>query len=60
MSGVEVSSQSAKSLWLNYIKGKSIMICPLEGGKAIDLRDTRFSQSFAQQSLIWFGEVSQP
>ena len=53
--GVETPSKSAKSLWLNYLKGKSIMICPLDGGKAVDLRDTRFS---FQQSLVWFGEVS--
>ena len=62
MSGVEVPSQSAKSLWLNHHERKSVMICQgrsSEGGKAIDLRDRRFSQSFADQSLVWFGEVSQ-
>ena len=30
------------------------MICPLEGEKAIDLRDTELPQSFAQRSLVWF------
>ena len=61
MSG-EVPSQSAKSLWLNHHERKSVMICQdrsVEGGKAIDLRDRRFSRSFADQSLVWFGEVSQ-
>ena len=62
MSGVEAPSQSAKSLWLNHHERKSVMICQdrsSEGGKAIDLRDERFSRSFADQSLVWFGEVSQ-
>ena len=62
MSGEEVPSQSAKSLWLNHHERKSVMICQdrsIEGGKAIDLRDRRFSRSFAAQSLVWFGEVSQ-
>ena len=54
--GVKAPSQSAKFLWLNYLKGKSVMICPLEGGRAIDLRDSRFS---TQQGFVWFGKVSQ-
>ena len=58
MSGVEAPSQSAKSLWLNYFKGKSIMICPLEGGKVIDFKETSLSHLFAEQSLVWFGKVS--
>ena len=61
LSGVEAPSQSAKSLWLNHHERKSVMICQdrsIEGGKAIDLRDRRFAQSFADQSLVWFGEVS--
>ena len=62
MSGVDVPSQSAKSLWLNHHEGTSVMICQdrsIEGGKAIDLTDRSFSRSFAAQSLVWFGEVSQ-
>ena len=58
----EVPSQSAKVLWLNHHERKSVMICQgrsIDGGKAIDLRDRRFSWSFAAQSLVWFGEVSQ-
>ena len=57
--GVQALSHSAKFLWLNYLQKKSIMICPLEGGKAIDFTDTSLPQSFAQQSLVWFGKVSQ-
>ena len=53
--GVKAPLQSAKFLWLNYLKGRSVMICPLEGGKAIDLRDSRFS---TQRSFVWFGKVS--
>ena len=56
---VQALSHSAKFLWLNYLQKKSIMICPLEGGKAIDFTDTSLPQSFAQQSLVWFGKVSQ-
>ena len=55
----EVPSQSAKVLWLNHHERKSVMICQgrsIEGGKAIDLRGR---WSFAAQSLVWFGEVSQ-
>ena len=53
-------SQSAMSLWLNYlaIERKSTMICQKEK-IFIDLRVTRLSPSFAQQSLVWFGKVSQ-
>ena len=51
-------SQSAVSLWLNYLERKSTMIC-LKEQVFIDLRVTRLSPSFAQQSLVWFGEVSQ-
>ena len=60
MGGVKSPSQSAKFLWLNYlaIQRKSQMICPKEG-ISINLEDTSFSKSFAQQSLVWFGEVSQ-
>ena len=51
----------AETRWFNHPKNESLMICPLEGGKAIDLRDPKLSLSFsAQQSLVWFGkEVSQ-
>ena len=55
--GVKAPLQSPKFLWLNYLKGKSIMICPLEGGKAIDLRVSRFSTQ--QSYFVWFGKVSQ-
>ena len=53
--------EPAMILWLKYLKEESLMICPLEGGKAIDLRDKKLSLSFsAHQSLVWFGkEVSQ-
>ena len=61
--GVEASF--AKTLWLNFHKEnpESVMICSLEGKQVIDLRDTKFSPpnsfpSFADRSLIWFGEVS--
>ena len=57
-SRVEATSQSAKSLWLYYLQRKSTMIC-LKEGISIDLRDTTLSSSFTQQSLVWFGEVSQ-
>ena len=55
-SGVKLTFQCAKSLWLNYLNEKSIMICPIGGGKAIDLKDTRLYPSFAQQrqTLVWF------
>ena len=59
MSGVQALSHSAKFLWLNYLQKKSIMICPLEGGKAIDFTEASLPRSFAQQSLAWFGKVSQ-
>ena len=50
-------SQSAKSLWSNYltIERKSTMICLREG---ISI-NTCLSKSFAQQSLVWYGKVSQ-
>ena len=53
-------SQSAMSLWSNYIaiERGSTMIC-LKKRISINLRDTRLFPSFAQQSLVWFGEVSQ-
>ena len=57
-SGVEPPPQSAKTLWLNYFEGKSTMICPLEGGKAIDFTETSLPHLFAEQSLVWFGNVS--
>jgi len=56
-SRVGVLSQSAKSLWFYYLQKKSVMIC-LKEGISVDLKDTSLS-SFAQQSLVWFGEVSQ-
>ena len=59
LSGVEAPSQSAKCLWLNHHERKSVMICQDKGGKATDLRDNKFSRSFAEQSLVWFEEVSQ-
>ena len=59
MSGVQTLPQSAKFLWLNYLQRKSIMICPIEGGKAIDFTDTKLLQSFSQKSHFWFGKVSQ-
>ena len=52
MKGVKASSQSAKFLWLNYFKEKSIMVC-LGREIAIDLK------SSAQQCLGWFKKVSQ-
>ena len=48
----EEESLSAKSLWF---EGKSTMIC-LEEDESIDFAETR---SYAQQSLVWFGKVSQ-
>ena len=53
-------SQSAKSLWLNYLASQkeSTMIC-LKKQICVNLRDTCSFKSFAQQSLVWFGEVSQ-
>ena len=53
-------SQSAMSLWLNYlaIERESTMVCP-EEQISINLRDTHLSPSYAQKSLVWFGEVSQ-
>ena len=58
--GAKPPSRSAKSLWLNYlaIESKSTMIC-LKEGISINLKNTSLSKSFAQQSLVWFGEVSQ-
>ena len=50
------SSQSAKSLWLSYYEGNSVMIC-LEEQRSIDITESSLSP---QQSLVWFGkEVSQ-
>ena len=52
-SGIE--APPAKLLWFDYRKDpKSTMICSLEE-KAIGLK---LSKSFADQSLVWFGEVS--
>ena len=48
-------SPSAKVLWSDYLEKKSLMIC-LEEEKATRLE---LFQSFAQQSLVWFGKVSQ-
>ena len=45
----------AKLLWLNYHEGTSVMIC-LEEEMSVDFSETR---PFAQQSLVWFGKVSQ-
>ena len=55
--GAKSPPRSAKFLWLNYlaIQRKSTMIC-LKDRISINLKDTK---SFAQQSLVWFGEVSQ-
>jgi len=52
--------QSPMSLWLNYFASerKSTMIC-LKEQIAINFGDTHLSKSFAQQSLVWFGKVSQ-
>ena len=49
-------SQSAKSLWLSYHEGNSVMVCT-EEQRSIDFAET--SPSSAQQSLVWFGKVSQ-
>ena len=50
------SSQSAKSLWLSYYEGNSVMIC-LEEQRSIDITESSLPP---QQSLVWFGkEVSQ-
>ena len=57
-SRVQAPSQSAKSLWFYYLQEKSVMIC-LKEEISVDLKDTSLSPSFAQQSLVWFGEVSQ-
>ena len=53
-------SQSAMSLWLNYLatERRSTMIC-LKERIYINLKDASLSKSFAWQSLVWFGEVSQ-
>ena len=58
--GVESSSWSAKFLWFNYLatESKSTMIC-LKEGIFINLKDKSLSKSFAQKSLVWFGDVSQ-
>ena len=56
-SRVEVPSRSAKSLWFYYLQRKSTMIC-LKERISIDFQDKTLSP-FAQQSLIWFGKVSQ-
>ena len=57
-SGVEASSHSANLVWLNCLEGKSTMVC-LEEERSIDFSELSLSQSFAQQSLVWFGKVSQ-
>ena len=51
-SGVEASSHSANLAWWNCLEGKSTMVC-LEEERSIDFL------KFAQQSLVWFGKVSQ-
>ena len=51
-SGVEASTHSANLAWLNCFEGKSTMVC-LEEERSIDFL------KFAQQSLVWFGKVSQ-
>ena len=56
--GSKALSLSAKCAWLNYHEGKSIMVC-LEEERVIDFADTRLPPSFAQQSLVWFGKVSE-
>ena len=50
-------SQSAKSLWLSYYEGNSVMIC-IEEQRSIDITETSLPLSFSQQSLVWFGKVS--
>ena len=58
-SRVQAPSQSAKSLWFYYLQEKSVMIC-LKEEISVDLKDTSLSpSSFAQQILVWFGEVRQ-
>ena len=57
-SRVQAPSQSAKSLWFYYLKKKSVMIC-LKEEISVDHKDISLSPPFAQQSLVWFGEVSQ-
>ena len=55
-SGVAAPSQSPNIVWLEYLEGKSTMVC-LKEERSIDISSV--SQSFAQQSLVWFGKVSQ-
>ena len=52
--------QSAKFLWSNFLANErqSTMIC-LKEQIFIDFRDTHLPKPFAQQSLVWFGKVSQ-
>ena len=45
----------AKHVWFNYHEGTSVMIC-LEEETSVDFSNAR---TFAQQSLVWFGNVSQ-
>jgi len=52
-SGVEASSHSANLVWLNYLEGKSTLVC-LENEMSIG-----FSESKLLQNLVWFGKVSQ-
>ena len=56
-SGVEASSHSENFVWLNCLEGKSTMVC-LENETSIDFSESSLSQSFTQQSLVWFGKVS--
>ena len=56
--GANVLSLSAKRVWLNHHEGKSIMVC-LEEEREIVFGETSLPLSFAQQSLVWFGKVSQ-
>ena len=56
--GLEASALSPKHIWLNYCQGKSIMVC-LEDERAIEFVETTLPPTFAQQSLVWFGKVSE-
>ena len=51
-------SLSAKLVWFNYHEGKSIMVC-LEEEREIVFAERSLPPSFAQQSLVWFGKLSE-
>ena len=54
---VETPSHSAKHVWLSYLEGKSVTMC-LKEEREILFGETNLN-SFAEQSLVWFGKVSQ-